>query len=206
MRRLAYFLNMIATFAIKRTVAFAILAFWACCFGSTQMVSALAAKTEVVSGEDGRYPLGPYLFYLEDPAGHRRPFSAGEVAHRLSVFLLDVPSGSERTLYLRFETKGVLLFEPVLWRADAFFARTSRHNLFFGAFLGALCIMGTYNLFRFGTQKGAHRAVIMPINKVVEQIGKRDRTLADNLAKLAEYFEYDELLALIRKDQIGEDG
>ncbi len=228
MRCLAYFLSMTATFAMRRTVAFAILAFCACCFGSTPMASALAAKTAVVPGEDGRYPLGPYLFYLEDPAGSltiddvssarfeakfvpcelqvpvigltdsaywvrvrlrnrgaeaahwflvlepadldfvdcwlpdeagrfhakfagdRRPFSAREIDHRLSAFLLDLPTGSERTLYLRFKTKGVLLFDPVLWRADAFYARTSRDNLFYGAFLGALCIMGAYNLFLFG--------------------------------------------------------
>ena len=228
MRCLAYFLSMSATFAMRRTVVFAILAFCACCCVFPPMASALAEKTAVVCGEDGMYPLGPHLFYLEDPegdlaiddvsssrfeakfvpsesqisvigltdsaywvrvrlrnqsveaahwflvvepadldfvdcwlpdeagrfhakfAGDRRPFSTRAVAHRLSVFPLDLPSGSERTLYLRFETKGVLFFDPVLWRADAFFARTYRDNLFYGAFLGALCIMGAYNLFLFG--------------------------------------------------------
>ncbi|MCP4397151.1 MAG: PAS domain S-box protein [bacterium] len=84
-------------------------------------------------------------------AGDRRPFDVREVEHRQAVFKITLPSQSERTLYFRIHSTGFILFDLILWTADAFHSHTSRHHLFLGFFFGVLCIMGAYNLFLFAT-------------------------------------------------------
>lgn len=103
----------------------------------------------------------PYLdavdLYLPDTtgqiqvrqAGDLRPFDVREIEHRQGVFKVTMPPQSEKTLHLRLQSTGYMLFDLILWSADAFHAYTSRHQLFLGLFLGALCIMGAYNLFLF---------------------------------------------------------
>jgi len=48
-------------------------------------------------------------------------------------------------------------------------------------------------------QKGAHQADFVLLTNVIKQIREHDAVLADALARLAENFEYDEILALLQK-------
>jgi len=96
-------------------------------------------------------------FYLPDTigqfqvrqAGDQRPFDVREVEHCQAVFKAAMPPKSEKTLYLRVQSTGFILFDLILWSADTFHSYISRHQLFLGFFLGALCIMGAYNFFLF---------------------------------------------------------
>ncbi len=80
-------------------------------------------------------------------AGDQRPFDIREVEHRKTVFKVSIES--ELTLYLRIQSTGFMVFDLILWTADAFQVHNSRHELFLGFFLGILCIMAAYNLFLF---------------------------------------------------------
>ncbi|MCP4346061.1 MAG: PAS domain S-box protein [Desulfobacterales bacterium] len=82
-------------------------------------------------------------------AGDKRPFNVREIEFRQSVFKIALPPQSEIILYLRIQSTGFMIFDPILWTADAFYTYASHDQLFSGFFLGGLCIMGVYNLVLF---------------------------------------------------------
>ncbi|MFT3847147.1 MAG: 7TM-DISM domain-containing protein [Propionivibrio sp.] len=79
-------------------------------------------------------------------AGDRLPFAAREVAHRLFVFLVDLPDGNAPcTLYLRLQSTSTLMAHLTFWELRAFATATQGEYLVLGVLLGALCLMLLYS-------------------------------------------------------------
>ncbi|MDX1696054.1 MAG: 7TM diverse intracellular signaling domain-containing protein [Ketobacteraceae bacterium] len=104
------------------------------------------------------FPLHDYLDYYvvqdgkvlhEVKTGDRRPFHTRPFDYRNYLFELDMPAGSQRTVYLRMASHDGL-HEPspmILWDKDAFALENGIRNLGLGLFYGIVLVMAIYNLF-----------------------------------------------------------
>ena len=88
--------------------------------------------------------------FLRKKGGDRRPFRVREVNYHSTVFKLTLPARSERTVYLRFQNNGLMIFDLRLWQTEAFYTHARNRSLVLGLFFGALMIVMGYNLFLFG--------------------------------------------------------
>ncbi len=102
--------------------------------------------------------MGQIELYLPSPgvseysakvAGRDLPFAARELPYREFVFQLDLPRGTEQTIYLRLTSTSPLLFPLTLSTADVLAQEEQQTLLFLGLFYGAMLIMAGYNLFLF---------------------------------------------------------
>jgi PAS domain S-box-containing protein len=93
-------------------------------------------------------PEPPY--FVEKIAGRDFPFAARDVPHHNFIFRLNLPSGTEQTLYLCLKSaKTALVFPLTILTADALAQRDQKELLFLGLFYGAMLIMAGYNLFLY---------------------------------------------------------
>jgi PAS domain S-box-containing protein len=89
--------------------------------------------------------------YSRQTAGDTVPFSQRVVPHRNHVLRVNLPPGSEHTLYLRVRSEGPVSVPARLWRPEALWAADQATfaalSLYFGLLLGLLL----YNLLLFVT-------------------------------------------------------
>ncbi len=102
--------------------------------------------------------MGQIELYLPSPgvseysakvAGRELPFTARELPYREFVFQLDLPRGTEQTIYLRLSSTSPLRFPLTVSTPDAFAQTELRTLLLLGLFYGAMLIMAGYNSFLF---------------------------------------------------------
>jgi PAS domain S-box-containing protein len=94
-------------------------------------------------------PLPDGTGYVVKQTGVLRPYESRDIPFRLLSFNLDVPSGSEQTVYLRFQSEASMTLPLVLWSQSAFTGHMLVDQLTLGAFYGILLIMALYNFFLF---------------------------------------------------------
>jgi PAS domain S-box-containing protein len=94
-------------------------------------------------------PLPDGTGYVVKQTGVLRPYKSRDIPFRLLSFNLDVPSGSEQTVYLRFRSDASMTLPLMLWSQSAFTGHMLVDQLTLGAFYGILLIMALYNFFLF---------------------------------------------------------
>jgi two-component system nitrate/nitrite sensor histidine kinase NarX len=80
-------------------------------------------------------------------SGVFRPVSTRDVIHPQIVFDLLIPTHSQQTIYLRFQSGGSMTLALTLWTNHAFLADSQRQLLVEGLFFGILFGLLVYNLF-----------------------------------------------------------
>lgn len=115
----------------------------------------LLGLTDARVGEIAFYqPSGEPGNFVEKLAGRDYPFSARDVPHRDYFFRLELPAGSEQTLYLRLQSnRTALIFPLTISTAEALALKDQKDLLFLGLFYGAMLIMAGYNLFIYFSLK-----------------------------------------------------
>jgi PAS domain S-box-containing protein len=91
-------------------------------------------------------PSGDGASYEVKQSGVLRPYANRDIPFRRLAFNLNVPSGNEQTVYLRFQNQASMTLPLVLWSRDAFTGYMLRDQLINGLLTGALIIMALYNL------------------------------------------------------------
>lgn len=81
--------------------------------------------------------------------GDHFPFNKREVKYRNVVFRVNAPPGSERIVYVRFETDGPMNLHMILWDTESFLGKLSQMQIALGIYYGAMVVMLLYNLFIF---------------------------------------------------------
>ncbi len=87
--------------------------------------------------------------YLQKRSGSRVPFTAREIRHRNSLFLIPVKAGKETEVYVRVRSSSALNFTINLYDLLEFQRRDYIEQFITGLFFGILTIMMLYNLFLF---------------------------------------------------------
>jgi two-component system, sensor histidine kinase LadS len=110
----------------------------------------------VVLRED--YPLIDYLdlwaperdgSWRHTATGDRTAFSTREFVHRDFLFDLDVPSGTERTYYVRAASGGPVDLSLAVYGTHALIGSLSGEQLAYGAYYGGFIVLVLYNFFIF---------------------------------------------------------
>ena len=86
-------------------------------------------------------------------AGDLLPFVQRELHHPNFVFVLDEPARSERVLYLRAATQGVLFLPLRAWEQRRFTEHAYLEWTILFGFYGIVLVMATYNLFLFALSR-----------------------------------------------------
>lgn len=98
-------------------------------------------------------------------AGDLLPFSRREREHHNFVFALEEPARSERVLYLRAETRGLLFLPLRAWEERLYTQHAYLEWTILFAFYGIVVVMAAYNLFLFAMSRlpeyGLFAAVIL---------------------------------------------
>lgn len=76
----------------------------------------------------------------------RQPLSEKPVVHINSVFPFEMALGEDVTLYLRVQNRTGTFLPQTLWTPDAFAAKVSHEEYFYGVFYGGMMVMLVYNL------------------------------------------------------------
>lgn len=84
--------------------------------------------------------------YLVKQSGVLRPFKSRDIPYRRLAFNLNIPPGSEQSVYLRFQSESSMTLPLILWSRSAFTGYMLVDQLIFGIFFGAMIIMALYNL------------------------------------------------------------
>ncbi len=84
--------------------------------------------------------------YEVKEAGVMRPYKNRDFPFRLQAFNLEIPEGSEQTVYLRFQNEASMTLPLTIWSRDAFTGFMQLDQLNYWLFTGALIIMSLYNL------------------------------------------------------------
>jgi len=82
-------------------------------------------------------------------AGTDHPFYSREVLHPQAAFMITIPPGATRTLYVRVSHSGSFRFSVELYRVLSFHHYVARWTAYTFLLIGALCAIGIYNLFIF---------------------------------------------------------
>lgn len=83
--------------------------------------------------------------YRIKESGVLRPYDSRDFPFHHLSFNLDIPPGSEQTVYIRFQNQASMTLPLQLWAPGSFFEHSLQDNLVFGAFFGILLIMAFYN-------------------------------------------------------------
>jgi len=98
-------------------------------------------------------------------AGDLLPFSRREREHHNFVFALEEPARSQRVLYLRAETRGLLFLPLRAWQERLYTQHAYLEWTILFAFYGIVLVMAAYNLFLFAMSRlpeyGLFAAVIL---------------------------------------------
>ena len=81
--------------------------------------------------------------------GDRTVFSTREFAHRDFLFDLDIPSGAERTFYVRADSAGPVDLSLSVYGPHAVIGALSGEQLAYGAYYGGFIVLVLYNFFIF---------------------------------------------------------
>ncbi len=81
--------------------------------------------------------------------GDQRPPGSAGIVHRNYAVPLQIKPGETVNLLLRAQIEGSHQVPIQIWAADAFFDKTTRENLLYGMFYGAIAVMVIYNLLIF---------------------------------------------------------
>lgn len=81
--------------------------------------------------------------------GDRSVFSTREFAHRDFLFELDIPSGTERTFYVRAASAGPVDLSLSVYGTHALIGALSGEQLAYGAYYGGFIVLVLYNFFIF---------------------------------------------------------
>ncbi|MEP6882698.1 MAG: diguanylate cyclase [Dokdonella sp.] len=81
--------------------------------------------------------------------GDRTVFSTREFTHRDFLFDLDVPSGTERTFYVRADSGGPVDLSLAVYGPHALIGALSGEQLAYGAYYGGFIVLVLYNFFIF---------------------------------------------------------
>jgi len=82
-------------------------------------------------------------------SGALRPYKSRDYPFHLLAFNLELPPGSEQTIYIRFQNQASMTLPLVLWSPSAFNQHALIDNLILGAFFGILFLMALYNTFLY---------------------------------------------------------
>jgi len=91
--------------------------------------------------------------YRVHKAGDSIPFSERSVKHHSILFMVDLPAGQTRTIYLWVNTNGSLQIPMTLWSSEAYIQSEHHDSLLEGMFYGILIIMLFYNGFIYWSVK-----------------------------------------------------
>lgn len=80
------------------------------------------------------------------PSGDNRPPGSAGIKHRNFSFPINIPPGSQVTLYLRAYIDGAHQFPVSIWPAEVFSAKTASTDMVLGMFYGIILVMLVYNL------------------------------------------------------------
>ena len=87
-------------------------------------------------------------------SGDQIPFNERQVAHRATVFRLELPSAIQQDFYLHLKSDGETINIPLHIRdTEEFMFLESKQQLFFGIFYGLLCFAGLIYLFFYFSMK-----------------------------------------------------
>ena len=120
------------------------------------LVNADADDRHVILRED--YPLIDHLDlwalqrdgnWKRTATGDRTLFSTREFVHRDFLFDLDIPSGAERTFYVRADSAGPVDLSLSIYGPHALIGALSGEQLAYGAYYGGFIVLVLYNLFIF---------------------------------------------------------
>jgi PAS domain S-box-containing protein len=84
--------------------------------------------------------------YEVKEAGVMRPYENRDFPFRRQAFKLEIPRGSEQTVYMRFQNEASMTLPLTLWSRGAFTNYMLLDQLVFGIFFGAMIVMAVYNL------------------------------------------------------------
>lgn len=84
-------------------------------------------------------------------SGDVRPFEERPYRHRNYVFPFTIPRAREVTLFMRVESRGSLTLPAVLWRSEAFEARSRVEYMAIMLYFGILAALFAYNLMLYFT-------------------------------------------------------
>ena len=90
---------------------------------------------------------------LEFYGGDLFPYSHRQINYKNLLFKINLPSGGNADVYLRFETKGSMQIPLTLWKHITFIERVNKEQFLFGLYFGILIALMLYNLFLFTTLK-----------------------------------------------------
>ena len=85
--------------------------------------------------------------YSEKKSGAMRPYKSRDFPFHHLAYNLDIPPGSEQTIYLRFQSQASMTLPLKIWSSDAFNRVMLSEQLILGLFYGILTVMALYNLF-----------------------------------------------------------
>ncbi len=87
--------------------------------------------------------------WRETHVGDKRPFLERPVKHQDFLFPLVVESGQELPVYIRLESRSLLMTPLTLWKSAAYDEHSRNISYLFGVLFGILLIMFFYNLFLY---------------------------------------------------------
>jgi len=87
------------------------------------------------------YEVSPAGEWIERVTGDRRPFATRQVAHRDFSFPLLIPENSERTFYVRYQSKGPIDISLSLQDASSLIGAVSREQLALGIYFGCVLML-----------------------------------------------------------------
>ena len=94
-------------------------------------------------------PDGDGGYRLAQRTGDALPFTSRQVKQNNYLFLLDLPPGQERRMYLRLESQGSMQVPLALWSPQAYLEDQPTRIYILGIIYGVLLVMLIYNLFIF---------------------------------------------------------
>lgn len=83
--------------------------------------------------------------FSEKQTGALRPFSTRDFPHNQFVFILSLPSDSEQTIFLRFQSHLAITFPMTIWSWEAFSSTQFTGKLKSGFWYGAVIVLMGYN-------------------------------------------------------------
>ncbi len=86
-------------------------------------------------------------------SGDRVPQREKAIPGRTSLFSLDVPRGTTRELYIRFESASSMVFPLRIWSEDRFAEKERNARFYLGLYFGFLLVMVAYNFFIYASTR-----------------------------------------------------
>lgn len=95
-------------------------------------------------------------------AGDLRPFATREIVHRNHVLPLQLPAGSDTTIYLRLSTMGTMAVPLNLWRPSALWQSDQQTYALLSVYFGLLAGLLLYNLLLYlSVRDGAYLVYVL---------------------------------------------